>query len=138
MSSRPFSRNCSLLLCNLLGFCVVCGSFNGSGGFDKLGNLVRSFGLGSLGNFGNLGNILGSVVGLCGRLVIRLILCDEQRENEESENNASDNCYFIESCFLGSGLVALVIRTAVAAGDNAGHAFFAVLESDKHDNCDCS
>lgn len=109
------------------GFGNSVGSFFfcfGNSGF--LCGSVGCFGLGSFGLRGVGGFFLG------------LVLSEEESENGNSENYASDNGNLVHKCFLGRRLVALVIRAAVAAGDNAGHTFFTVVEEcDKYDNYQC-
>lgn len=115
-------RNCfgNCIFGNCIGsffFCFgnVLGFVNGRG--------VGNFGLGSFGLRGVGGFVLG------------LVLSEEESENGNSENYASDNGELVEECFLGRGLVAFIVRTAVAAGNNTGHTFFAVVEKcDKYDN----
>ena len=99
--------------------------------FFCFGNVLRFVNGRSVGNFG-----LGSF-GLrgVGGLVLGLVLSEEESENGNSENYASDNGELVKESFLGRGFVAFIVRTAVAAGNNTGHTFFAVVEKcDKYDN----
>lgn len=115
---------------NCFGNCVFGNCFGSF--FFCFGNVLGFVNGRGVGNFGR-SVVLGSFV--LGGFVLGLVLSEEESENGNSENYASDNGELVEESFLGRGLVAFIVRTAVAAGNNTGHTLFTVVEKcDKYDN----